>query len=131
MDVIQLVCGAGHFIDESVERTITFNILKRANGTVEGWYHILARGPGGAHVRIAVECLHVVDNQAWATGTIVDAKDPDNIGLPYSMRFVDNGQDADAEPDEIGGERFVGYDCTTEPEIQLRELTIGNLQVRG
>lgn len=131
MDMIQSVSGNGHLVDAQVERTVTFNIRKRADGTVEGWYHSVARGPGGAHIRVSVECLHVVGDQAWATGTIVAAENPDNIGRPYSVRFVDNGEGAGAEPDEIGVERFADYDCTTEPDIALRQLTMGNIQIRG
>lgn len=130
-NVIQSVSGNGHLVDAQVDRTVTFNIHTHADGTVEGWYHSVARGPGGAHTRVSVECLHVVGNQAWATGTIVAAANPDNVGRPYSVRFVDNGERAGAEADEIGVERFADYDCTTEPDIQLRRLTMGNLQVRG
>jgi hypothetical protein len=128
--VIRSVRGNGHLVGGDVERTVTFNILEWSDGTVDGWYHSLKRGPGGAHIRVRVECLHVVGNQAWASGTVVDAVDPDNIGRPYSMRFLDNGEGANTPPDEIGVARFAEYDCTTEPDIPLRVLTIGNLQVR-
>jgi hypothetical protein len=131
MHVVQSVSGNGHLVDGTVHRTVTFNIRKRANGTVTGWYHTLARGPGGAHVRVSMECLHVAGNQAWATGTIVAAVNPDNIGQPYSVRFVDGGEGSGAPPDEIGVEAFADYDCTSEPDISMRQLTIGNLQIRG
>lgn len=130
VEVIQSVTGSGHLVDRPVERTVTFNIFKRADGTVEGWYHSVARGPGGAHIRVSMECLHVAGNEAWATGTVVAAVDPNNIGRPYSVHFLDNGEGADAAPDEIGTERFVGYDCTSEPDIPTRPLMIGNLRIR-
>lgn len=128
--VIQSVIGNGHLDDGEVERTVTFNILKKADGTVEGWYHALRQGPGGAHIRVRVQCLHVAGNEAWATGRVVAAVNPDNIGRPYSLRFIDNGEGAGAAPDQIGTARFQDYDCLTEPEIPLREITTGNLQVR-
>ena len=59
------------------------------------------------------------------------AINPGNIGRPFSVRFIDNGEGADAAPDQIGTAVFQEYDCASEPDIQLRELTIGNLQVRG
>lgn len=127
--VIQSVTGNAHLEDDEGVRTVTFNILKKADGTVDGWYHALRQGPGGAHIRVRLECLHVVGNQAWATGTVVAAVNPDNIGRPYSLRFIDNGEGAGAAPDQIGTARFVYYDCHTEPEITLREIPTGNLQV--
>ena len=130
-DVVQSVSGSGHLVGEPVERTVTFDIRKRADGSVHGFYHSLARGPGGAHIRVRIECLHVTGNQAWATGTIVAAIDPDNIGRPYSVRFIDNGEGANAPPDEIGTEQFVDYDCATEPDRPVRQLTIGNLLIRS
>jgi hypothetical protein len=129
MNVVQMVSGNGHLIDRPVERTVTFNIRKHADGTVKGWYHSVARGPGGAHIRVRMECLHVVGNQAWAVGTVVAAVNPDNIGRPYSVRFVDNGEGANVAPDEIGVRRFEYYDCAGEPDISLRPLITGNLQI--
>jgi hypothetical protein len=128
---IQSVTGNAHLIDGGVERTVMFNAFKCADGTVYGWYHALARGPGGADLRVRVECLHVVGNQAWATGTVVAAVDPANVGRPYSFRVIDHGEGASAAPDEFGAARFELYDCATEPEITTRPLKIGNLQVQG
>jgi len=130
MDVIQSVSGNAHLIDDPVEKTVTFDIRKRADGSVEGWYNASARGPGGADIKVRVECLHVIGNQAWAKGTIVAAVNPDNIGRPSSMRFIDNGEGANAPPDEFGGV-WEDYDCVTEPDLSTRQLTIGNLQIRG
>jgi hypothetical protein len=129
--VVEAVCGSGHFISEGdgTDRTCTFNILKHSDGTIRGWYHALGRGPGGAHVRVRIECLHVVGNEAWAAGTVVAAASPDNIGRPYSLRFIDNGEGEGASPDEIGVGRFVESDCTTEPDLALRQLRMGNLQI--
>lgn len=129
-DVIQSVSGSGHLTEGAIYRTVTFNILKRVDGTVEGWYRSLRRGRGGARIRVRVECLHVTGNQAWASGSIVAALDPGNIGRPYSFRFIDNGEGANAPPDEIGVERFEDYDCELEPDIATRQIKIGNLQIR-
>jgi hypothetical protein len=130
-NVIQSVSGNGHGLAGPAVRTVTFSIRKSADGTVDGWYHSEARGKGGAKVGVRIECLHVVGNQAWAKGTIVSALNPDNIGRPYSFRFIDNGEGSGAPPDEIGVARFADYDCMTEPDIPLRQLTTGNLQIRG
>jgi hypothetical protein len=130
-NITQSVTGNGHLIGDPPERTVVFSIKKYADGTVSGWYHSLKRGPGGANIRVRVECLHISGNEAWAGGTVVAAVNPDNIGLPYSFRFLDNGEGAGAPSDEIGTARFVEYDCTTEPDINLRQLRIGNLQIRN
>jgi hypothetical protein len=129
--VIQSVTGNGHVVGGAVDRTVTFSIHKRADGTVDGWYHSEARGPGGASIKVRIECLHVVGNQAWAAGTVVSAVSPDNIGRPYSLRFVDNGEGGGASPDEIGGARFEYHDCQDQMEFPLRQLTMGNLRIRG
>lgn len=61
---------------------------------------------------------------------IVFAVDPATIGNPYAFMVVDNGEGANAQPDEIVTVR--GYlDCTTEWSLGTRQLTIGNLQIRG
>lgn len=125
--VVQSVTGNGHLADT---RTYTFQVHKRADGTVSGWMHVRYRGPGGAHIRVEANCLHVVGNQAWVGGVIVFAADPANVGLPYSFKVVDNGEGANAPPDEIRTEH-VYHDCTSEWGGATRALTIGNLQVRG
>lgn len=132
MEIVQSVTGNGHNNEGEIRRiTRTINIFKYEDGTVEGWYHALSRGPGGAHVRVRIECLHVDGNQAWASGVVVAAVNPDNIGRPYAVRVIDNGEGANAAPDEVGSARFMDYDCTTEPDIPLRQLTDGNIQVIG
>jgi len=130
MDVIQSVSGNAHVMGEPVERTVTFDIRKHADGSVDGWYNAAARGPGGADIKVRVECLHVVGNQAWAGGTIVEAAGAGNVGRPVSMRFIDNGEGANALPDEYGG-AWQDHDCATEPDLSTRQVMIGNIQVRG
>jgi len=129
--VIASVTGNSHLPVGANMATRDYNIVLRADGGVAGFYHALARGPGGAHLRVRMDCLHVVGNQAWATGTVVSAVGAANIGRPYSFRFIDNGEGRTAPPDEVGIARFQYYDCTTEPDIPLRQLTVGNIQVRG
>lgn len=129
--VVQSVTGNGHLVSPTVSRTYTVSVLKLADGTVTGWFHVNQRGRGGAHVRVAVDCLHVNGNRAWAGGVVVDAFDPANIGLPYSFRVVDNGEGGNAAPDEIVTVRHSWLDCTTEWDLGTRPLTSGNLQVRG
>jgi len=125
------VTGNGRFVGEGVDRTAAFNIREYADGTVDGWYRALGGGPDGADVRVRIVSLHVAGNQAWASGTVVAAADPANVGRPYTVRFVDDGDGPGAAPDQIGVGGFVGYDCMTEPDLPLRELTVGNLQIRN
>jgi len=130
-DVVQSVTGNGHYLGDPRDRTTTFSMRKYGDGTVTGWYKMQAREGGGARLHVSIECLHVVDNQAWATGTVIVAADPGNVGRPYSFRFVDNGEGGNVSPDEIGAARFEYHDCMTEPTIPLRSLEVGNLQIRG
>jgi hypothetical protein len=127
--VVESVTGNAHYLSETVDRTANFTMRKYDDGSVEGWYHVLRRGPGGADLRVRIECLHVVGNEAWASGTVVDAVGEQNIGKPYSFYFLDNGEGVGAMPDEFAALRFLYFDCETEPEVSPRQLTIGNLQV--
>lgn len=129
-NVVQSVSGNAHVVDEARRLTVTFNIRKHADGSVDGWYNASVRGPGGADIKVRMDCLHVVGNQAWAGGTIMEAVNPDNIGRPVSMRFVDNGEGAKALPDEFGG-IWEYYDCAAEPDLSTRQVIIGNLHVRS
>lgn len=129
-DVIQSVSGNAHLIDAESERTVTFIVRKYADGSVDGWYNASVRGPGDADVRVRVECLHVVGNEAWAGGIIMKAVNPANVGRPVSMRFVDAGEGGNAPPDEFGG-IWEYHDCATEPDLSTRPISIGNVQVRG
>ena len=125
--VVQSVTGSGH---AQGIRTYTVSVVKLADGTVTGWFHVRHRGKGGAHVRVAVDCLHVAGNRAWGGGVIVQGANPANIGTPYSFNVVDNGEGGNAPPDEIRTE-WTYNDCTSEWDHGTRPLTIGNLQVRG
>lgn len=129
-NVIQSVSGNAHVMGDPFGKTVTFDIRKNADGSVHGWYNASVRGPGGADIKVRLECLHVVGNQAWAGGTIVEAVNPNNIGRAVSMRFIDNGEGVNAPPDEFGG-IWQDYDCATEPDLSTRQVIIGNLQVRG
>lgn len=127
VQVVQSVTGNGHLAGL---RTYDVSVEKRADGSVTGWFHVRYRGAGGAHVRVAVDCLHINANRAWGGGTIVFAVNPANIGNPYAFMVVDNGEGVNAPPDEIVTVHDY-LDCTTEWSRGTRQLTIGNLQVRG
>jgi len=92
-EVVQRVVGSGHRVVIAVPRSATFNIYRRADGTV------------------------------------VSSVDPDKIGRPCSLHFVDNGEGANAPPDEIGVGRFVESDRASEPDLALHPLLIGDLRV--
>lgn len=128
---VEWVTGNAHYKLPVRDAAVTFNIVKFADGRVTGWYQAVQLGKGGAHIKVRMECLHIVGNQAWATGTVVAAAGPGNIGKPYSFRFVDNGEGLGSAPDEFGAARFEYYDCMTEPDLPMRQLEFGNLQVRG
>ncbi len=129
--VTQSVTGQGYFAIEGVRRTSDFSIHKRADGTVDGWYHVSGPGRDGSEVRVRIEYLHVAGNQAWASGVVVAAADRANIGRPYTIRFVDNGTGPVEGPDRIGTAPFVGYDCLREPDIHTGSLMTGDLRIRS
>lgn len=125
--VMQSITGNGQ---TAGLRTFDVSVEGRADGSVTGWVCVRHRGSGGAHVRVAVDCLHVNGNHAWGGGTIAFAVDPENIGNPYAFMVVDNGEGVNAPPDEIVSVQAF-LDCRTEWSRGTRQVTIGNLQVRG
>ena len=87
-----------------------------SDGDVNGrWTDIVNLGPGTApfNLVIAIDCLHVVDNQAWMSGVIVG---PDFTGARAATSVVDIGVSAKDAPDQSSFTIGVGnaYDCHSE-----------------
>jgi hypothetical protein len=71
------------------------------DGSASGRYvDRFARGGGIIGV---VDCVRVVDNQAWISGWITSGGigDDDFTGLPFTTLVVDNGTSANQPPDQI------------------------------
>jgi hypothetical protein len=130
--IVQSAFGGGYWEDlAGGARTFSFHALQRADGTADGWYHaqVRARNPR-ARIIARVDCLHVVGNVAWIGGVIESATNPGNVGRRLFVKAVDNGEGADAVPDELGG-RWEDVDCTAEPDAELTPVRGGNVEILG
>jgi hypothetical protein len=67
--------------------------LQRADGTVKGqWQDSFGHG-GGFHIQ--VDCLYIDGSDAWVSGPITKANDPDNIGRTANAMVRDGGETGD------------------------------------
>lgn len=116
---------------------IAFDARVMPDGSARGhWHHqFRSRTPNG-RIFVQVTCLTVVGNQAWMAGYAVQAGAEGNIGRPFGLRVVDNGEGAGAVdqmtrtiwPGGLGGEPsdFCANMPTDHP---LWPLAGGNVQV--
>jgi hypothetical protein len=130
--IVQSAVGGGYHEHSVADRIaiFSFHALRFSDGTTKGWYHAQVRlRPPRARIIARIDCLHVVGNVAWMGGVIESAVDPDNVGRRLFVKAVDNGEGAEASPDEIGG-AWRDADCTTEPDAELKPLLGGNVEIR-
>jgi hypothetical protein len=108
-----------------------------ADGSVSGQYtDRFARGDG---FHAVVNCVSVVDSEAWVSGVITKGSftDPvtgevfDLAGLPVATRVRDNGTSANDPADQISFS-FLGdpTPCTAHSPYQLFDAPEGQVQVR-
>lgn len=123
--------GSGHFHIGDELRTFSFSAVKNAVGN--------ARGEGELHNRaqdlalhLKINCLSIVGNTATVTGKISDSNNPALIGLDFYFKAADNGEGANAPPDEISLVFFFfgpGPTCSTNLAVPLIAIEGGNIQV--
>jgi hypothetical protein len=92
---------AGLGIKPGCDGNYSFVAFKYADGSASGQYtDRFSRGGGIIGV---VNCVRVVDNQAWVSGWITSGGIGDNDfrGLPFTTLVVDNGTSANQPPDQI------------------------------
>lgn len=103
-----------------------------ADGSVSGqWTDQFGHGAGGFHA--VIDCLSVVGNEAWVSGTITRGTDPDGsdlAGLPVAARVRDNGTSANDPPDQITFS-YIDDDspCTDHLEYPLFDAPQGQVKV--
>jgi hypothetical protein len=133
------VTGSAHREFDGKPIILSFSATQRADGTVSGqyFYHAVALNQ---RLHVSVTCMSIVGNQAFVAGTIVDAS-PNlafTIGTVSYFYTRDNGEGANADPDEVSlvrandvpeaAEEF----CTERPELlPNREVLHGNVNVAG
>ena len=140
--VVESVTGMGLFRQGPDEEPTTFSFTARryADRSVEGEWERKnrsadLRGHGD------VTCFNIIGDQAWIGGIIeLFPSDPGRVGSEAIWRVVDNGQGANAPPDQISRTfnpadfRISASDfCQGTPAglPSVRDLEAGNISVRG
>lgn len=137
--VVALATGAAHRIRPLPDGelwVLTFNAVKRADGTVTGNAHVDRKDLDVAW-DIEVTCMEVVGNTAWIAGIIRNARG----GLPRDgtvsyFYVIDNGEGSAAPPDVASAIRLNDREGQDAEFCELRPLALpptpiahGNVQV--
>jgi hypothetical protein len=133
--VVHRVTASGSdadFIGPGGDANFSLVGLLRADGSASGqWTDQFGHGNGGFHA--AIDCVHVVGNQAWVSGTVTSGnfQGADLTGLPVITRVADNGRSANDPPDQISFS-FLGdpTPCTAAPNLPLFDKTRGQVTVQ-
>ena len=131
--VVHRVSAGGHDLDiaENTDANFSLVAIEHGDGRVTGqWTDQFGQQDGGFHA--VINCLRVVGNQAWVSGTITSGGVPgfDFTGLPVITRVRDNGTSANDPPDQISFS-FIGNPtpCTAQPNLILLAMTDGQVKV--
>jgi len=119
------------------DRVFAFNVTTRPNGTVQG-EGTLNRTDTGIRIKFRIDCISVSGNVATMSGTVTGS----NVFVPGGrcwFRVKDNGEGANAPPDEMTGFIFCeGNDpnptcseltCGSDLGLPLNPIEAGNIQV--
>jgi hypothetical protein len=122
--------GSGHFTAGDELRTFTFSAVTHADGTVSGNAQVNNRGIPGTTAgvsHIAIDCLQVVGNTAYVSGTITTSSVDSLVGLSGVWAVQDDGEGGNAAPDLISLVNF--YDPT--PGLCLLVHPAPTIQIDG
>jgi hypothetical protein len=127
--------GHGNLTVSGELRTFSFTAVTKPNGKVTGEAELKSRA-SGVIIHVEVNCLTVVGNQAFVGGVVRHANNPLFVDHPSVFRVIDNGEGANAPPDEMS--LLVTFvtgpteDCNgpTVQTLATRPIEAGNIQVR-
>ena len=131
--VVHRVTASGpdvDFVGPGGDATFSLVGILRSDGSASGQYtDQYGHANGGLHA--VLDCVHVVGNEAWVSGTITSGNIAGGVGLPVTLHLVDNGQSANDPPDQISFAN-VGNStlCTDEPVLDLFDMTNGEVRVQ-
>lgn len=123
--------GSGHFDLNGELRAFTFSAITHDDGTVTGQAQLNALAID-FYEHIRIDCLQVVGNTAYISGTITRSARADFVGGTAVFSVQDNGEGADAQ-DQISlihsfAESAPGQ-CRVEHRLADRPIEQGNVQV--
>lgn len=132
--VVEMVTGSGH-LTRSTEpvglwRTFSFTARRYADGSVKGTFE--GHDHGWTYVKGSITCFTIDGNQAWVY-CVIEKSDPEYVGSQRVFRVVDNGEGANAPPDQISLLSVdQGYSCSALYGFPLvYDIEAGNIQVKG
>ena len=136
--------GQGSLTFDGVRRIFAFHANTHPDGSVSG-NGVLNRVSSDADQRVKfqfdIDCLSVSGNVAIMSGTITKLPlAPEFVGGPFWFKVVDNGEGANADPDEITLFLFCDPNdpdpdcelliCANDLGLDLNPIEAGNIQVK-
>jgi hypothetical protein len=129
--------GSGHFSESDALRTFSFTAITHADGSVSGNAQVDNRGIPGTTTgtsHIVVDCLQVVGNTAYMSGTITDSSVDSLVGLSGVWSVQDNGEGAKSSPDLISLVSFFSPTanlCQLVHPVPTIQIDGGNVQIHS
>jgi hypothetical protein len=125
--------ATGSWAREGV-RTFAVTARRYADGTVAGQWERVQQGIRRIHGEVL--CMTIIGNEAWIGTRTTVASDPARVGTEGGFRMVDNGEGANAAPDQMTlqavnrGPGFADFYCAATPPNQLlRTVGAGQVQI--
>ena len=129
--------GSGNFTYLGEWRNFAFNAQKGADGSVTGQMQVNNRAQD-RFSHYTVTCMGVVGNHAFLGVNVASSNDPSVVGLNGILAVVDNGEGANAPPDQVSLVQL-GYDAATVAQwcngvysinsFPLYNIEAGNIQI--
>jgi hypothetical protein len=125
--------GAGHFQDSGGLRTFAFNAKTMPNGSIQGQAELFNRGQD-TRDHIAIDCMQVVGDTAYISGTFTDSSNPALIGDTGVFSVRDNGEGSNAPADQMSLVYYAPpstfFNCNYYHYTPDHTLDGGNVQIR-
>jgi hypothetical protein len=115
-------------------RQFSFHARVKNNGSVDG-SGVLSYTGGELNIKFDIDCLEVDGNVAIMSGVVTrNNQNPAGEGLLCWFKVIDNGEGANAAPDQISlffsGTNPVVLTCTNNLTVDIYDIEGGNVQVR-
>jgi hypothetical protein len=134
--IVNKVSAGGHDAFGPFARDANYSLIaiEFSDGSVTGQFsdrYSNVNGGGGIHG--AVGCLSVSGDEAWVTGVITSASNPNNVGRFFITRVKDNGTSQQDPPDQISFavpfDNPFFTDCTLHIPLNLWDMPNGQVKV--
>ena len=129
-DPVHVVTGGGLVSYADKMNIHSFAAQIEEDGEVRGKAEFAFRYLG-VEFEADIECLAVVDNDAWLGGTISSASDTSLVGQAIMFRVQDNGEGDDAE--DMTSQIMIGVtvpECSATPPLGLMTWAHGDVRIR-